>query len=365
MCINPKKIWYYAGPNLKPELVPCKRCWACKKNRVNDLTGRALCEAAESDYALALTLTYDSKKCYSPMQPKVIHKQDFQIFIRLWRRSHTKARYLVAGEYGARKGRAHFHAIIFGQGMPPSIPEQKNTHIPEWQYGHVYAEFAVNERNIRYATKYLVKSLDDKKDEERSEEWVSYSKKPLLGYQHIVQMAERNADAQLFPRNFNYRPPGSAQNNRYSFQGKAQEVYLDKLFELWPAGILAPKTEWMQNATRRYLKAKMRKIYDNLPTKERIALINDSMNINSAKLLTNARRYALSKKDQERAREWQSAATAQTDTTDTTGTTGNRFAPKLTWQERQHRDRLIANLIQKHLQPVPVLPPSAGNGSDA
>jgi hypothetical protein len=60
-----------------------------------------------------ITLTYDNTHLSSD---KSLHYDDFQRFIKRLRKSlgNAKIRYYMAGEYGEKYGRPHWHACIFG-----------------------------------------------------------------------------------------------------------------------------------------------------------------------------------------------------------------------------------------------------------
>lgn len=270
MCVSPNFIYQDTASGLVRTNVPCRRCWACLKNRVNDLVGRALCEGATSDYVWLLNLTYDNKRIVDRAQKETIVKKDFQDFLKRLR-TFYKCRYLASGEFGERRGRAHFHCVIFGMGRPPRIALNKEFEYlldafgnELWPWGFTYAEEAGSERSIRYVAKYAVKQWTRKKSEAAADEWVTYSKQPLLGLQYIYEKARRQAEMRVFPQTFNYTPPGADTRNRYSFYGKAQEVFLDTLVAYWPEAMESPKTEWMENACRRYRKTKHLRRWDYL-----------------------------------------------------------------------------------------------------
>ena len=52
---------------------------------------------------------------------------DVQKFVRSLRKAGHKVRYMIAGEYGERKGRAHWHAVLFFKGKVPSLPIGRST----------------------------------------------------------------------------------------------------------------------------------------------------------------------------------------------------------------------------------------------
>lgn len=69
-----------------------------------------------------ITLTFDEKH----YQPSLEYKS-FQLFIkRLRKRTGKKIRYYMAGEYGEKNGRPHFHACLFGHDFMDKQPFRKS-----------------------------------------------------------------------------------------------------------------------------------------------------------------------------------------------------------------------------------------------
>lgn len=262
MCVRPNYILVTKFEYPERMEVPCRECWACRVNRQNDLIGRGMAERAYADGGVFLTLTYDDKKLHEASQKSVIHKEDFQNFMKLWRKWVGTTRYIAAGEYGSKKGRVHFHAVLFTKGYCPVYPYKERFWDDQiWPWGHMWAE-PVTMKTIRYVAKYLTKQ-----EETGSDEWVTYSRFPLLGYDFCVETAWRAVQKQVFPTDFNYWPPGYSGKPKlkFSFYGKAQEVILDTIFDLWPEARDLPKTEWMEKAVQRYDKLKHRKAWEGLP----------------------------------------------------------------------------------------------------
>lgn len=267
MCVSPNFIHIGKGPGFERLEVPCQKCWACRKNKQNDLIGRAMAEMAYADDTVFLTLTYDDRKLEDPSQTRVIWRRDFQNFLKLYRKRVGKIRYVVAGEYGTKKGRVHFHAILFTYGHCPCVPLKMRFWWPElWPWGHLWAETA-NIKTIKYVAKYLTKSRLDK----TGSEWVSYSRFPILGSEFVIRTGLRAASAKVFPRDFNYFPPGYNGRPRlkFTFYGRAQELLLDTIFEHWPEAHAVPKTEWMENAMRRYRRIKAERYWNGLSIEDK------------------------------------------------------------------------------------------------
>jgi len=222
MCVSPSFVWVERGPKWDQQPVPCKKCWRCLSNRVNDFVGRSLCEAAFSDKVCAITLTYAPR---DDLAERIITPSHFQDFIRALRRRGHKVRYMGVGEYGDLHGRVHFHALLFFKGKAPTIPHQKNHHIPEWPHGHVYADWNADEKSCRYVCKYLLKG-------EAGRYWFSLSKKPVIGWAFFEKKAERAASLLAFPSSFDYLPPGGSTERSYLMTGATRRDYLARVIDL-------------------------------------------------------------------------------------------------------------------------------------
>lgn len=200
--------------------VPCRKCRSCITDAINDHTARGVCEAKSSDWAVTLTLTYRDQPDGSHRR---IEKKHFQDAIKRLRahlgskhkkqKLNTKSqiRYVVAGEYGELKGRAHFHVCIFGKGLKPDGLTQKERSWPTyfWDKGHVYADWDVDAKSIRYVMKYLHKW-------QGTETWISRSNGQPLGWDfHLARIDQICADG-VFPRDWLYAVPGMKKKGRMS-----------------------------------------------------------------------------------------------------------------------------------------------------
>tara|TARA_Y100001968_G_C19441130_1_gene762565 strand:+ start:578 stop:1495 length:918 start_codon:yes stop_codon:yes gene_type:complete len=97
--------------------IPCGRCWGCRLNYARQWAIRCTHEAQyyEEDLKLPscfITLTFDPKI----RNPVSLNKRDFQLFMKRLRKKYSNIpiRYFHSGEYGEKRGRPHYHAILFG-----------------------------------------------------------------------------------------------------------------------------------------------------------------------------------------------------------------------------------------------------------
>lgn len=211
-----------------------------------------MAEASTSKTSCTLSLTYAPR---DDLADKVLHPRHFQLFMKLLRRAGHKVRYLVAGEYGDLKARAHFHALLFfehieplGSGIAPAfgthdapfcreIPQKRMVHIREWPHGHIKCDWSATEQSARYVCKYL---LADNKNNA----WFSLSKKPALGAAFFAQKAAKAVELDVLPSSFNYLPPGGNRDRPYLMTGASRRDYLNAITQ--DPARRARMSEWVQ-----------------------------------------------------------------------------------------------------------------------
>lgn len=152
-----------------PEMeVKCGKCLVCTRARANEWAVRAALESKAHKTNCFLTLTYSNNYLFD----NNLVKRDYQLFIKRLRRYldyhnyDSKIKYTVAGEYGDKGGRKHFHIIIFGW-MPNDL-EYKFTSGENrlftsniiqrlWPFGISSVGVDVNLKTTRYLVKYMNK----------------------------------------------------------------------------------------------------------------------------------------------------------------------------------------------------------------
>lgn len=242
MCISPT-IHPLHGP------VACRLCWQCRQSRVDDLCGRSIAEARFSDHVMSVTLTYGED---TPHAAVLVYK-DVQDFLKRLRYHRYSVRYLVAGEYGSKGARAHWHAILFFRGKKPDIPENETTGWEHWPHGHVFARSA-GYKGFRYVLKYVLKDLDSVV----SQSHISMSKKPILGFDFVNSLADeyvmRGLPLQDPAYSFRDVLDVKGKPRQFWLRGKAQEILVDRYLEHWSAvhETPHPESEWLADflATR-------------------------------------------------------------------------------------------------------------------
>lgn len=179
--VNPatgKRVISFKPPKFGGDLmlVPCGKCRACRENRRLQWIKRCKLELLSCNgVASFLTLTYNGKNCPEHLVKK--HLQDFFKRLRNVNRDYGlnlgKLRYFAVGEYGSKKKRPHYHAIVFNVDLlspqfRPYLATSKGSYpifaskVIEryWTFGFNTVD-SVTDANIRYVSKYVSKGVCD------------------------------------------------------------------------------------------------------------------------------------------------------------------------------------------------------------
>lgn len=104
-------------------LLPCGQCEYCRKQTADQWATRIELEAKGWEDVIFVTMTYDNEhipygeilKGYQSIQSQTVSKRDIQLFLKRLRKAYKKPiKYFIAGEYGDRTKRPHYHGIFFG-----------------------------------------------------------------------------------------------------------------------------------------------------------------------------------------------------------------------------------------------------------
>ena len=210
-------------------LVDCRYCWQCRANRVNDLIGRCIAETHSSAGALSVTLTYGDGDI---AKAAILYYPDFQGMMKRLRAAGYKVRYIVTGEYGSRKGRAHWHAILFFEGKVPDVELEKRIDWKPW--GHGYAWFEKPDyKAFRYVLKYVLKD----QQQQVAVGKLAMSKKPPLGHKYFEQLAERYVKQGLAPQSYKYSFDDEfteyGARREFMMKGVTRENFLNHYMSKW------------------------------------------------------------------------------------------------------------------------------------
>lgn len=170
--------------------VPCGRCIACRLNYAKDWATRCMLEAKQYQHNEFLTLTYDPE--HLPMKKKIDYKtgeviineslvkKDLQDFWKRLRKKYPGIRYFACGEYGEKKDRPHYHAIIFNFEVKDKekLKGHFNSEYPKftskeilkiWGKGRISLD-EVNYNTCEYVARYIMKKQKGRGAEDFYEE---------------------------------------------------------------------------------------------------------------------------------------------------------------------------------------------------
>lgn len=132
----------------RPLQLPCGSCIGCRTSEARAWALRCHLELQAHPSAVFTTLTYAD-------DPKTLWKPDLQLWLKRLRKNvaPTRIRFLATGEYGERRGRPHYHAILFGlrEDHGPAIEKT-------WQNGHTHT-VPVSPAAIAYVAGYCQKKV--------------------------------------------------------------------------------------------------------------------------------------------------------------------------------------------------------------
>lgn len=221
------------------QVIACRKCKYCKGARVNQITGVACAEAYTSKFSTVITLTYGGG---DHERATVLHYSDVQKALKRMRFDGLTCRYLIVGEYGAHRMRAHWHGILFHD-QPIDLVKKTRTDWGYWPHGHVYAEQS-NYEAIRYCLKYVLKH-------EGTKSLKRQSLRPALGEKYFDQDIKRRVDQGLPPLSFTYSVPGIKSRNgkkvKFGMNPSLRHRYMTKFLQAWDqAGKKSPPNEFCQ-----------------------------------------------------------------------------------------------------------------------
>ena len=198
----------YGTPFVGPywyQTVPCGKCAACRCDYSREWANRMILELADHDRAIFLTLTYNND--HLPISDKgfpTLNKRDIQLFLKRLRKyfQGTSIRFYLAGEYGSKTHRPHYHAIIYGIGVDsfPDLDFRGNNEIGQpffssltleriWGNGFVLFS-SVTWRTCNYVARYVLKKQQQVEDSDGvcCLPFNLSSRKPGIGMSHAAEL---------------------------------------------------------------------------------------------------------------------------------------------------------------------------------
>lgn len=207
-----------------------------------------MAELSQQPYAWAFTLTYsDGEDGQAPLGAKLFRYSDVQKF---WKRIRSAAkrkwgenlvlRFLVVGETGSRKGRVHYHGVIFASKNIVELGHWEDNPVPVFQFDyrkrwslwpHGFLQLQrCDRKSVSYAIKYLLKGRMNAKQSqgfarEGKTEWLSssylwVSKEPALGEDWLMNKLSDGVKRGRVPSSLRIPVPGGGE---WYLQGATQK----------------------------------------------------------------------------------------------------------------------------------------------
>lgn len=228
----------------------CHECEQCQKRKINDWVGRNIAESRMSDASFSITLTYGRNEANEKIHERTVALtySDFQNYLKLLRRHGYNVRYFVTGEYGAKNGRAHWHALLYFNGGHPDYIQRENfmheviskagNVVKLWPHGWSFWDDKPSYGAGWYVCKYILKDADDAGKQTFGPE---PSKKPPIGMAYFKELAEEYVRAGLAPQSLEYsfndvryiKRNGQEEVVLFWLKDRTAELYLDHYIATW------------------------------------------------------------------------------------------------------------------------------------
>lgn len=193
--------------NSEAVLIPCGKCIGCRLDYSRSWADRMMLELETTKKGVFVTLTYDNENLpwindniTGDVVP-TLNKRDCQLFMKSLRKefSDIRIRFYMAGEYGDKTKRSHYHCILFGISLSDigdcivfGINELGQYYYISdrfsriWKKGHVLLS-EVSWKTCAYVSRYVTKKINGVLKDEvygtsgRLQEFALMSRKPGLG----------------------------------------------------------------------------------------------------------------------------------------------------------------------------------------
>lgn len=254
--------------------LPCGQCVGCRLERSRQWAVRCLHEASLYEHNCFITLTYNDENLPEDLS---LHYEHFQKFMKRFRKAHKgidpdakgqyPVRFYMAGEYGEKYGRPHFHACIFNfdfddKKFHKTTDAGSKLYISEklqrlWPYGFTSIG-DVNFQSAAYVARYIMKKVNGQLQEshyefvnpdtgeisKRKPEFTKMSLKPGIGqgwydkfkddvypHDYVVVNGRKVRPPRFYDKKFKAEDPISFEWIEYEREVKARDRYEDNTVE--------------------------------------------------------------------------------------------------------------------------------------
>ncbi|AXH77065.1 MAG: replication initiator protein [Microviridae sp.] len=210
--------------------LPCGRCARCKLEHSRQWAVRGMHELQMHEFSSFVNLTYNDEHC-----PDGLKHEDFQKFMKRLRKARgvKSCSYYMAGEYGERTLRPHYHAILYGirfpdryyfQKSPSGFPLYRSPELERlWPLGNSTIG-EVSFESVAYVARYIMKKQTLKGTPEGydrinletgervtvAKEYARMSRNPAIGRKWIEKY-----NAEVYPNDYVVSRANKAKPPRY------------------------------------------------------------------------------------------------------------------------------------------------------
>ena len=197
--------------------VQCRNCNECISARKRHWIGRLLAEQQTCVETWFCTFTYGGG--YENEEAYWLDYSHMQKMFKRLRKAGYKFKYVVVGEHGAEKSRAHFHALFYWQTTPPPVEKFHTREDPAmiqwpfWTKGHSTIEYP---RSQQGSASYI---MDYMNKDNLKRAVMKYSKNPMLGKEYLEDYAKKHArqGLALFQKGSTFTIPDNLRKNGENF----------------------------------------------------------------------------------------------------------------------------------------------------
>jgi len=154
----------------KLKLIPCQQCMSCRLDKSLDWALRLTYETKFWPTSSFVTLTYDNEHATDSISGPRLTTFIKDLRRRLDYRGLGKIKFFGIGEYGEKKGRPHYHAIIYGgpfEYTPGAEAEPARGGGKQWTSEHIQAVWEegihriseVTFESAAYVARYALKKI--------------------------------------------------------------------------------------------------------------------------------------------------------------------------------------------------------------
>lgn len=184
-------------------IVPCGKCLGCRIDYSREWANRMIIELQDNPNAMFVTLTYRNADLPRTDEgvPTLV-KRDIQLFLKRLRKhfSDRRIRFYIAGEYGPKTLRPHYHGILYGLSLADfsdlrqfGYNDLKDPYFTSptfekiWSNGFVMMS-CVTHKTCAYVARYVLKKQSAQGiqtySDGRLQEFSLCSRKPGIGLLH-------------------------------------------------------------------------------------------------------------------------------------------------------------------------------------